>query len=116
MGSWGGSAFYFRSNTYTSTPLTGTSIEIISTNDAVVAGGGGGGAGGYLRGDAGFGGNLGKSGDTVSTGAQWPRGGLAGAALFWNTANVACSNTFTLTDTGGGDEAKIIGRDITLEL
>jgi len=115
-GGWGGSAFYFRSNTYTATPLTGTSIEIISTDDAVVAGGGGGGAGGHFGGDGAFGGNLGKSGDTVAFNLPNPRGGLAGAALFWNTANVACSNTFTLTDTGGGDEAKIVGRDITLEL
>ncbi len=115
-GGWGGSAFYFRSNTYTSTPLTGTSIEIIATDDAIVAGGGGGGDGGHFTNDGSNGGALGVKGATKVAAATYPRGGLAGAALFWNTANVACSNTFTLTDTGGGDAAKIVGRDIILEL
>ena len=116
QGGWGGSAFYFRSNTYTSTPITGTSIEIIATDDAVVAGGGGGGAGGHTNNDGSNGGLLGKAGSQSALSDGFPQGGQAGAALFWNTANVVCSNTFTLTSAGEGDEAKIIGRDITLEL
>lgn len=113
-GGWGGSAFYFRSNTFSSTPLTGTAINITATANGIVAGGGGGGAGG-MNSIGRNGGLFGEKGVDQGSLATNGRGGLGGAALFWNTSNVACSNTFTLNDSGV-DEAKIVGRDINMEL
>lgn len=113
-GGWGGSAFYFRSNTFSSTPLTGTAINITATANGIVAGGGGGGAGG-MNSTGRNGGLFGEKGVDQGALSTNGRGGLGGAALFWNTSNVACSNTFTLNDSGV-DEAKIVGRDINMEL
>ena len=114
-GGWGGSAFYFRSNTFSSTPLTGTAINITATANGIVAGGGGGGAGG-MNSIGRNGGLFGEKGVDQGSLATNGRGGLGGAALFWNTSNVACSNTFTLNPDSGVDEAKIVGRDINMEL
>lgn len=119
-GGWGGSAVYFRSNVHSASPLSGTSITLEATANGFYAGGGGGGAGGRNNEVGRPGGALATDGTTVSTGASsyYAQGGMAGAVLFWNTANVAASNTYTLTDSGGPgtDGSYFKGRDIILEL
>ena len=115
-GGWGGSAFYFRSNVHAASALTGTTINITATSNSLVAGGGGGGAGGRNNNTGRNGGAVGVAGTSDGSGAYDARGGLGGAVLFWNTANVAASNSYTVTSAHGADTSNMKGRDLDLDL
>lgn len=107
-GGWGGNIVYFRSNVFTASAYTGTHINIVNKSTGYMRGGAGGGGGGADRGDGGAGGSWysggsyntsaahGTPGKYQTSGGQQPySGGLEGSLLFWNTSNVAFSNTFT---------------------
>jgi len=106
-GGWGGNIVYFRSNVFTASAYTGTHINIVNKATGYMRGGAGGGGGGSDQGDGGAGGSWysggsyntsaahGVPGEYKPTGLQPYSAGLEGSLLFWNTSNVAFSNTFT---------------------
>jgi hypothetical protein len=96
-GGYGGSAFYFRSNV--AAGESGTTIKISTVHSGAYIQGGGGGGAGIRNGAGGAGGTYSASGADTSAGGVTTKGGLAGAALFWNTANVEHSRVMT---NGGG--------------
>ena len=112
-GGWGGNVVYFRSNVFSDSALSGTHINITNKSTGYMRGGCGGGGGGEdsdsTNGQGGRGGSWydGGSYNTEQAAGYLSKGfdnggtdlpftpGLEGSLLFWNTSNVAFSNTFT---------------------
>tara|TARA_S200002703_G_scaffold34481_1_gene29868 strand:- start:13681 stop:15087 length:1407 start_codon:yes stop_codon:yes gene_type:complete len=120
QGGWGGNVVYFRSNVFSDSALSGTHVNIINKSTGYMRGGCGGGGGGADGGAGGAGGSWYSGGSYNTAAAHGSPGayhttsfleysaGLEGSLLFWNTSNVAFSNTFT-NERGDGNWMQ--GRD-----
>lgn len=95
----GGTAVYVQSNTYSETPITGTTINIINGTTGRMYGGGGGGGGarsGLASDNGGTGADMTVQGTASQGGGSNPgQGGWQGSILWVNSANLVVTNTIT---------------------